>query len=159
MINTSFFLKDFYNNQIYQLMVGVDQIPAIKLTGNTDCVCSGFYANETCGFFSKKKEVDFALFVEGKEVFLLCEGKIGKILGSDFSIKRTTFIPLITKIQIQSQAFKFKCIQWSRDVDPFFMDDFFYYLKYQVENKFENFIEYWSNGGEFPSGVTAGSSS
>lgn len=145
MINNSFFLKDFYDSQIYQLIVSVEQVPTVKLVDNKNCVCSGFYAKETCGIFPTKKGVSLALFVDGKEVFLLCEGKIGKVLADDFSIKRTRWIPLITKIHIQSQDFNFKYVQWSKDVDPFFMDDFFYYLKYQVEIEFENFVEYWSN--------------
>lgn len=47
------YLKDFYSDQLYTLVVGNNHNPIIKPIEDKEYDCQGFYAREECGIFHK----------------------------------------------------------------------------------------------------------
>lgn len=135
------FLSDFYSNDIYKFDLETKEAKVMqKELIDKDLKINGFYCEEKCGLF-KKQLFRYALYLIQNKFFFSINKSIIEI-DKTFQIKRNVFFPLIIITTIKSKSFTYKCYQWSRDIDEFLMDDFYYFLNYSFLKRFENLKEY-----------------
>lgn len=110
----------------------------IEETNQSSKVKNGFVSFERCGL--KKNDsitVPLSIFCIKDKVYL-CVGR-NRYDANEVDINEfALFIRTIT-IKHRGEVI-FRCKQWSRDIDEFNMDDFFYFLKYSKKHHYENIL-------------------
>jgi len=129
------FLKQYDTETIYQLDTNTCELKEIKQDYVT---IHGFVSFVKCGL--KKRDItaeSISIFCIKSYVYLCINRNIydaNLVEIGDFSIfVRSMYIRHRGKIV-------FFCKQWTRDIDDFYMDDFFYFLKYSKNHNYENIL-------------------
>ncbi|ADV46923.1 hypothetical protein [Nitratifractor salsuginis] len=129
-------LSDYYSDKLYLYDLDKNVLLLLENSIKHDKF-TGWVAFEKCGLF-KKKIVTTGLFYLNGEVFFIWDKKYYR-MNNDIAIKINDFYFLIRLVKIKiNNTVDYLCKQWSKDIDPFEMDDFFYFFEYSAKHNFEN---------------------
>jgi len=134
-VNSQIYIEDFYSSEIYLLDINTMKLDKAEQAHAVDSI--GYIAFESCGLFKKKKKI-FALFCYEAKPYLLIDNRIIDIKEERLKIVFHSFFPFIQKLTIYQNDKKFYCKRWSKDIDEFSMDDFFYFLEFSFKQGFNN---------------------
>jgi len=133
--NSQIYIEDFYSGEIYLLDINTMRLDKAEQAHAVDSI--GYIAFESCGLFEKKYKI-FALFCYEAKPYLLIDNQIIDIKEERLKIVFRSFLPFIQELTIYRNDKKFYCKRWSKDIDEFSMDDFFYFLEFSFKQDFNN---------------------
>lgn len=129
-------LLDFYNETFYSYDLNTKN-PTLVNTYTQKANFDGWIAFEECDLF-KKKTITTGIFCINDNVFFIWNDDYYEITEK-FIFERNTFYFMVWSIKIKiNDSIKLYCKKWSKDIDMFSMDDFFYFLEYSSKENFLN---------------------
>ena len=129
------YLQRNNSEDIYQFDTNTCEL---KKTKQYSRKINGFISFEKCGLIKHKSAaVPLSIFCIKDKVYL-CIGK-NRYAANDIDINEFSLFIRIVNILYKGEVV-FHCKQWTRDIDEFYMNDFFYFLKYSQKQNFENIL-------------------
>lgn len=127
------YLEKFDTNTQYEFEIDSCNLKQIKSFSSR---INGFVSFEKCGLFKKKATTHvISVFCLNEKAFLCVDNNLYDL--KDVTIRTISFFIRVITIFYRKKKI-FCCIQWTKDVDEFTMNDFFYFLHYSYKNDFEN---------------------
>ena len=129
-------LLDFYGDDLYSYDLIKKSFTLMNKNDNGEKY-NGWIAFEKCGLF-KKKSLTTGIFCLKGSIFFIFNDNYYKIT-KNFIFKRNTFYFLVWSIKIKiNDSTEIYCKQWSKNIDLFAMDDFFYFVEHSMKENFQN---------------------
>jgi len=135
--NEEILLEEFYTGQFYLLEIGGLVFTKVSDDKNVKNKKQGFVSFENCGLF-KKQKMTFAIFCIKEKPYILINNNLIDVYREKVKIRFDTFFPLVQKLILSSDGYGIECSRWSKDIDEFLMDDFFYFLEFSFKQDFNN---------------------
>jgi len=139
MIKDTPVLAEFYSffdaPQLYKFDIDDGKVESVP----NEELYKGFFVIEDCIFPVRK--ITFAIYIEDQQPYFYCERELFEINDS-FSLKRYSFL-IYTLIIVRHTKSTVRFWQRTRDIDPFYMNDFFSYLVFIIKTDFDEYVQGW----------------